>query len=133
MPMGAYFAYPYSYWITLRGLTEPYGIGIAGGGEQIMQDFWEIISKNQNSSANELVSLNAALNNRGTNLADAYHAYAIAVKFNKACEEGYIYPYCFEEASGYVAAGGQTMVHGIIASIGGSYSGSMRMAMLSIG
>jgi hypothetical protein len=125
MPMGAYFAYPYRFWITLRGLTEPYGTGAGGDGEQIMQDFWETISQNQAASANELESLGIALANKGTNLADAYHAYAIAVKFNKPCGGGYLSPYCFEEATGYIATAGQTSVHGSIASNGGSYSGNI--------
>ena len=44
--MGDYDASPYAYWITFRGLTERYGAGVAGGGEQVMQDFWEETSKN---------------------------------------------------------------------------------------
>ena len=125
LSMGAYFAYPYGYWITFRGLTEPYGTAIAGGGEQVMQDFWEIISQNEGAGANELTALNMALINNGTNLADAYHTYAIAVKLNKTCGGGYVYPYCFEEAGGYLATAGPTNVHVSIDSIGGSYTGNI--------
>jgi hypothetical protein len=110
----------YSYWITFRGLTERYGTGVAGGGEQVMQDFWEETSKS--STSNMLPALNTALVNRGTTLAEAYHAYAIAVKFNKTCGGGYVLPYCFEEAAGYVAAAGETVVHGSISSVGGRSS-----------
>ena len=113
---------PYPYWITFRGMVERYGSGIAGGSEQVMQDFWEETSKNTYSN---LAALNAALNNRGTTLADAYHAYAVAVKFNKACGGGYVYPYCLEEGPDYVAAKGPTSVQGAVGAIGGSYAGSL--------
>ena len=123
MAMGNYTDAPYPYWITLRGLTERYGTGSAGAGEQVMQDFWQILS--QGSSGDGVAALNTALGNRGTNLNDAFHAYAIAVKFNKTCGGSFVYPYCFEEASGYVGAAGATTVNGSIASIGNSYSGSV--------
>jgi len=123
MCMGEYTDSPYRYWITFRGLTERYGTGIADGGEQVMQDFWEATSKS--ASGKMLPALNTALVNKGTNLADAYHAYAIAVKFNKTCGGGYVYPYCFKEAAGYLAKKGATAVHGTIGSVGGSYAGSV--------
>ncbi len=98
MCMGEYTNSPYPYWITWRGLTERYGTGTAGGGEQVMQDFWELTSKN---TGDNLSAMNAALVNKGTNLADAYHAYAIAVKFNKPCTGGYNVPgYCLMEGPG---------------------------------
>lgn len=127
MCMGEYDPpYPhsvYDYWITFRGLTERYGTGVAGGGEQIIQDFWEATS--QSATSNMLSALNGGLVNKGTNLLDAYHAYAIAVKFNKTCGGGYVYPYCFEEAAGYVAVALPTAVHGSIAAIGGSFNGGL--------
>lgn len=122
MCMGEYTASPYPYWITFRGLTERYGTGTASGGEQIMQDFWEETSK---GTGDNLSAMNTALANAGTNLADAYHAYAIAVKFNKTCGGGYLYPYCFEEAAGYVGTAGPTSVHGTITTVGTNYSGSI--------
>jgi hypothetical protein len=123
MCMGEYTDSPYPYWITWRGLTERYGTGIASGGEQVMQDFWEGTSKN---TGDNLSAMNAALVNKGTTLADAYHAYAIAAKFNKTCGGSYVYPYCFEEAAGYLSTGGPNAVHGSIAAVGGSYSGSVQ-------
>jgi List-Bact-rpt repeat protein len=120
--LGNYHASPYAGWIAFRGLTERYGTGTADGGEQIMQDFWEETSKN---TGDNLTALQAALANRGTNLADAYHAYAIAAKFNKACGGGYVYPYCLEEGAGYVAARGATTVHGTIGSVGSSFNGTV--------
>lgn len=97
--MGVYTASPYPYWITFRGLTERYGTGTGQGGEQVMQDFWELTSK---GTGNNLSAMQAALVNRGTTLGEAYHAYAIAVKFNKACGVGYNLPHCFEEGPAYV-------------------------------
>ncbi len=123
MCMGEYTDSPYSYWITLRGLTERYGTSDPGGGEQIMQDFWELTS--QSSTSNMFTAINTALVNKGTNLADAYHYYAVAVKFNRACGGGYVYPYCLEEGPAYVSAAGATTVHGAIAAVGGSYNGSV--------
>ncbi len=120
--MGEYTAFPYSYWITFRGLTEPYSTGVADGGEQVLQDFWELTS--QNASSN-LSALNAALGNKGTSLADAYHAAAIALKFNKPCGGGVVSPYCLEEGAAYVALKGQPSVQGSIAAIGNSYFGSV--------
>ena len=115
--MGEYGASPYPYWITFRGLTERYGAGAAGGAEDVMQDFWEETSK---GTGNNLTAMQTALVNQGTTLADAFHAYAIAVKFNKACGGGYVYPYCFQEAAGYLSIAGATGVHHTIASVGGA-------------
>lgn len=126
--MGEYPNSPYAYWITFRGLTERYGSGLAGGAEQVMQDFWERLSKPLGSggSSGALDALNAALTGAGTNLADAYHAYAIAVRFNKPCTGGYSYPYCLEEGPAYVTYAGTPAQHGSIAAIGGSYNGGLR-------
>lgn len=122
MCMGEYTDSPYPYWITWRGLTERYGTGTANTGEQVMQDFWEETSKN---TGDNLSAMSTALANKGTTLANAYHAYAVAAKFNKTCGGGYVYPYCFEEAAGYLSAGGPNSVQGSIASVGGSYNGSV--------
>lgn len=119
--MGDYSDDPYAYWITFRGLTEPYGTGAAGAGEQIMQDFWESVS--QSALSNALSAMDQALINRGSTLADAYHHYAVAVKFNKPCGGGYPYPYCFEEGAEYVAKAGPTAVHGAITDIGDRRAG----------
>ncbi len=120
--MGAYVGSPYAYWIVFRGLTEPFGTGTAGGGEQIMQDFWELISQN---GADDLTALDQALQTAGTNLPDAYHAMAIAAHFLKPCGGGYLLPYCFEEASGYVAVKPGPAVHRTIAAPGSSVNGSI--------
>jgi hypothetical protein len=126
--MGEYEDSPYPYWITFRGLTERYGASVAGGGEDVMQRFWELTSRNQ---ASNLEALNQALVEHGTTLASAYHAYAIAVKFNHACGGGYAYPYCFEEGPQYVngddvqEGAGETEPHGTISEVGGSFGSSL--------
>jgi hypothetical protein len=122
--MGEYTDYKYSYWLVFRGLTERYGKGTAGGAEQVMQDFWEETSKS--STSNMLPALNTGLKNKGTNLADAYHAFAIAAKFVKPCSGSYVYPYCFAEAADYLAIKSLPDVNGTISSIGGSYSGNIQ-------
>ena len=119
--MGAYNASPYPYWITFRGLTERFGLG-AGLDEQVMQDFFEETSK---GTGNNLTAMQTALANKGTTLADAYHAYGVAVKFNRACGGGYVYPYCFEEGPAYVAHAGPTGVHTTIPTVGGNATGSI--------
>lgn len=118
--LGDYDGSPYPYWITYRGLTERYGSGVAGGAEQVMQDFWEGISQGTGINVGALANALAA---RGTTVADAFHAHAIAAKFLRTCGGGYVYPYCFEEAAGYLAGPGPTAVHKTIASPGGSTTG----------
>jgi hypothetical protein len=124
--MGSYAASPYRYWIILRGLAERYGTGVAGGGEQVMQDFWELTS--QSATSNMLPAMNTALTNKPdtNNLADAFHAFAVAVRFNRSCGGGYVYPYCLEEGPSYVAAKGVPPVQETISSVGGSANGSVR-------
>lgn len=117
---GSFFGY--EYWITFRGLTERFATGTAGGAEQVMQDFWEETSKN---TGDNLTALQAALANRGTTLADAFHEYATAVKFNKPCVDGHAYPYCLREGPDYVATRGPTNIDGSISTIGGSYLGNI--------
>ncbi len=122
MCMGNYTAFPYSYWVVFRAMTEPFGTGISGGGENIMQKFWELTSQNVTGN---LSALNAALAAKGTSLADAYHHAAIALKFNRPCGGGYIAPYCLKEGADYVAAKGNTLTQGNISTIGGSYAGNL--------
>jgi plastocyanin len=121
--MGQYTPSPYPYWVVFRAITERYGAGIAGGGEQVMQDFWELTSRN---TGNNLTAMQTAVANKGTTLADAYHAAAVSLKFNRPCGGGYVYPYCLEEGALYLAAAGATPTQGSIGSVGGSFNGSVR-------
>jgi hypothetical protein len=120
--MGSYSASPYPYWIVFRALTERYGTGVAGGGEDVMQRFWEETSKN---SGNNLTAMQTGLAGEGTTLATAYHQAAIALKFQKGCVGGYVYPYCLQEAVEYVANAGANAAHKTIASVGGNVIGSV--------
>jgi len=121
--MGNYNYSPYAYWITFRGMLEPLGTGVGGGGEDILQAFWELTSQNL---ASNLGALSQAIQQHGGTLADVYHQYAIAVKFNHPCQGGYVRPFCLEEGPEYVVAAGPTNVHGIIAGVGSGYSGSVQ-------
>jgi len=116
--MGDYAPSPYPYWVVFRTLSERYGAGTAGGGEQVMEDFWEAVS--QSGPSIDLDAMDDALVTQGTTLADAYHDAAVALKFNVACTGGVAYPDCLEEGPAYVAAAGATVVDATIASIGGS-------------
>jgi hypothetical protein len=124
LSMGQYTASPYEYWVVFRALTERYGAGVSGGGEEVMQKFWEVVS--QSATSVDLNALNAALVTKGTTLADAYHAAAVALKFNQTCGPALAHPYCLEEGPDYVALQGPTPVQGSIGSVGGSFSGSVR-------
>jgi hypothetical protein len=113
---------PYEYWITWRGMLEPFGTGNPGGGEDVMQRFWELTSQN---AASNLEAMDAALRTKGSTLADAYHAHAVAVKFNRPCGGGYAPPHCLEEGPAYVAARGETPAHGSVSAIGQGLEGSV--------
>jgi Ca2+-binding RTX toxin-like protein len=115
--MGSYRDSPYPYWVTFRGLAERYGTGVAGGGEAVLQRFWEHTSR---ITGNNLTAMNKALIPEGTTLARAFHDYAIAVRFNKACTGQYDYPHCFQEGPNYVGATGGTQSHSSIPAVGGS-------------
>jgi hypothetical protein len=115
--------HPYSYWVVFRALTERYGAGISGGGEEVMQTFWEAVS--QSATSIDLNALNAALLAKGTTLADAYHAAAVALKFNQGCGLALAPPYCLDEGPAYVALKGSTPVQGSIGTVGASSSGTV--------
>ncbi|MDQ7028482.1 MAG: hypothetical protein Q9O62_01230 [Ardenticatenia bacterium] len=117
----------YPYWIVLRGLTEPFGTGVADGGEQIIQDFWEYLSKKQGGM---LAALDQALKNRSSTLSlgPAYHNAAIALAFVKPCGGGYTSPYCFEEASGYTGVAGFPPPTAELSSLPDTYNGLIQDA-----
>ncbi|MEJ7766090.1 MAG: hypothetical protein WKF86_11390, partial [Acidimicrobiales bacterium] len=124
--LGDYDANPadqYGLWLMLRGLTERFGTGVAGGGEQVMQDFWEATSRNTH---NNLSALAFGLTNKGVSLADAYHDFAIAAGFMKTCGGGYGLPHCFEEAGAYLnQVGAMPPTNGSIFTPGGSFTSTV--------
>ncbi|MEK6228905.1 MAG: hypothetical protein AABM31_06220 [Actinomycetota bacterium] len=114
----------YSYWLTFRGITERFGANVPGGAEQVMQDFWELTSRNE---ANMLTAMQQALAGKGRTLAETYHDYAIAAKLMRTCGGGYFLPYCFEEAGGYIsAAGGVPASQGTLSTLSQTYTGSLQ-------
>ncbi|MCX6049017.1 MAG: hypothetical protein NT075_28280, partial [Chloroflexi bacterium] len=88
----------YSNFLFFRHVAEHNGgVNIAGGGENVMQHFWENVAAGQS----ELDAYNSALVTAGTNLPDAFHKYAIAAQFEKGCTGGYAGDYCFKEGPAY--------------------------------
>ena len=113
------FAYP--YWVVFRALTERYGTGVAHGGEDVMQAFWEQLSK---GASTNLTALGRALGQERTTLPKAYHDAAIALRFNVGCS---MTPkkWCLEEGANYVAYAGANMNTGAIGTIGDAYAGKV--------
>jgi hypothetical protein len=110
---------PYSYFLTWRGLTERFGASTAGPSEDVMQRFWEIISREEYG---QMDALEQAYSPTGIGLSDGYHDYAIAARFLKACGGRYVLPHCFEEADAYAdVAGGRPEPDGSIDQVTGSY------------
>src|ERR671918_1417917 len=73
--MGANTDSPYPYWVVFRALTERFGTGTAGAGEDVMQEFWEQTS--MSATSNQFPALSLGLGAKGTSLADAFHEGAI--------------------------------------------------------
>ena len=113
----------YAYWLTFRGLTERFGTGTATGGQEVMREFWEDVSESGGDGM--LDYFDDALTARGTSLAAAYHDYAIAARMIRPCGGGFVLPFCFQEADGYVDAAGPTDAQETIATVGDSASGSV--------
>ena len=111
----------YTNWLFFRYAAEQNGgTNVAGGGEDIMQAFWENVGIGQTG----LTAYKNALATKEKNLDDTFHNYAIAARFAKSCPIAS--PYCFEEAAGYITAKGANQNHGEITSVGGSYSGNLQ-------
>ncbi len=113
------FAYP--YWVVFRAMTERYGTGRRGGGEDVMQRFWEQISK---GASTNLAALNRALKPEGRTLAKAYHDAAVALRFNAGCGAN---PkrWCLQEGDDYVTAALANADTGTIGSVDGQESQSI--------
>jgi hypothetical protein len=122
--MGEYDDSPYPYWITFRGITERYGTGVAGGGEDVMQRFWEETSKGTGDNLTAMQTAVAGQPDDAT-LATAFHDYAVAVKFNETCGGGYVYPFCFQEGGEYVKLARETTVTKPVPAVGNSVSGQI--------
>jgi hypothetical protein len=114
----------YSNFLFFRHVAEHNGgVNTAGGGEEIMQRFWENVAAGQAA----LTAYSNALVAAGTTLADAFHRYAIAARFSKSCGAGYAAPYCFKEGAAYVAfEGSLPSIQGSIAANPGVFAGRIR-------
>ena len=117
---GSSASFVYTNWLFLRYVAEQKGgTNRPGGGEDVLQGFWQNMGIGQPA----LDAFNAALQEAGSNLADTYHDYAIASRFMLACPASA--PYCFEEAQGYKDRAGNRPIHGVIGRPGQSYSGAL--------
>ncbi|CAN5759637.1 hypothetical protein BH10CHL1_BH10CHL1_25670 [soil metagenome] len=114
----------YSNFLFFRHVAERNGgVNVAGGGENVMQHFWENVGAGQS----ELDAYNSALVTAGTNLPDAFHKYAIAAKFEKGCTGGYAGDYCLKEGPDYTTfVGNLPPVQGSIAANPGTLNGSIQ-------
>jgi len=93
--LGEYAGNDYSNWLLLRYIAEQNGkTHKAGGGEQVIQKFWE-------ERAVGTLSLRAIESALGSQLkfAQTYHDYGIATRFLKSCQNQPVY--CFDEANTY--------------------------------
>lgn len=121
-------AYPenfgvYSYWVVFRAMVERFGTGAPGGGEDVIQSFWERTSR---ETAGNLAAMAQALQAEGTTLADTFHEAAISIRFSESCGGGYVYPYCLQEGDNYVATAGSIGNDGSITTIGFGISRAVR-------
>lgn len=123
--MGEHAGDEYAYWLTWRGLTERFGANRAGGAEQVFQEFYEAISRNEGLA---LDVLDARLTARGTSLPQAFHDYAVAARLVQPCGSALALPFCFEEAAGYRAAAGVPADHAAIDGAPGARDGEVEDA-----
>ncbi|HEY6568039.1 MAG TPA: hypothetical protein VI341_11045, partial [Actinomycetota bacterium] len=115
-PMPLYApGFPYPYWVVFRAITEHVApSGQAGGGEDVMQSFWEQISR---GTATNSSAMNRALQEEGTTLGKAYHDAAIALRFSRGCGQTET-RFCLEEGPSYVAIAGPNSDTASIGSVG---------------
>jgi hypothetical protein len=107
LPMGRYRGSPYPYWVVFRAMTERFGSGRRGGGEAVVQVFWEQISK---GSTTNLAALAKGFKAKRSRLSDAYHNASIALRFLVDCSAT-ARRFCLEEGPAYAAAAGGTGDH----------------------
>lgn len=108
----------YTNWLFFRYITEHNGgNAIPGGGEEIIERFWEEIGLGKEP----LDALEIGLGTKAVTLDDAYHDYAIASRFMLSCPQDA--PYCYEDAAKYINFRNATTNKGTIATVGEGYSG----------
>ena len=116
--MGEHEGSEYAYWLTFRGLTERFGTGTPGAGQDFVRRFWEMISREE---WGPMDAIELAYLPTGVPFSHGFHDYARAARFMKACGGRYVLPYCFEEAEGYADVAGRPEPHGSIDQVAGSH------------
>jgi len=113
----------YNIWVVFRAMFERDGTTTAGGGEQRAEDFWRTVGKfgvaGRTDGRLMIEALSSALALRGgPTLPEAFHAYAIAVRFAKACGGGLSYPHCLEEGPQWLINKGPLPIHRTVGAVG---------------
>ncbi len=84
----------YTNWLFFRYVVEHNGgADQPGGGEAIIEKFWEIVGQGEE----KVKAFDDALQLEGTTLAEQYHNFAIASRFMQVCNANTT-PYCFAQA-----------------------------------
>lgn len=110
----------YSNWLFFRFVAEQLGgTNLAGGGEEVMQQFFANVAAGQKG----LRAYENALINKGGALRDVFHEYAIANASIAACPLAGAK--CYEEAAGYQNVAGSIQPHGQINLVGGEFQGAL--------
>jgi hypothetical protein len=94
-----------------------------GSGKDVIQQFFLGLG----SGKVALTAYDDALKTKNTNLNDAFHNFAIASRFMKACPTAS--PYCYEEAASYKAyqnSDNPITDTGSVTAIGGNYNGNIK-------
>jgi hypothetical protein len=95
------FSDPYTMFYRFRGIAERFGVGVAGGEEQVLQDFWEGLS--QRTHGGQMGALEHALVNQGTTLGAAFNDFGIAAEYMEGCGGGFPAGRCWQDAALYRA------------------------------
>lgn len=106
-PMGRYGASPYPYWVVFRAMSERFGTGVRGGGEDVFQVFWEQISR---GASTNLAALSRGFKASRARLGKAYHDASIALRFLVNCSATKR-RFCLEEGPAYRTHGGANSDH----------------------
>jgi|HigsolmetaAR201D_1030396.scaffolds.fasta_scaffold08492_3 hypothetical protein len=111
----------YSLWPLFRYAAERNGgLHQANGGSELMKLMWKDVA----AGLPAMTAYDNALKAKGSNLNYTYHNFAISLRFLKSCTDAA--PFCFSDANTIRNAVGMlNTVHGQIASIGGSFNGSI--------
>jgi len=111
----------YSLWPLFRYAAERNGgLGQANGGSELMKLMWKDIA----AGIPAFTAYENALKAKGSSFDHIYHNFAISLRFLKSCTDAETF--CFYDANTIRNVRGMVnTVHGQIASVGGSYNGSM--------